>query len=139
MDITIDSTKNFEQDLDQLGARDRATVVEKIDEFVSLFPADQPNGYHQLQHFPLTNLNGYESSLYVLQASQKLAVILAVDEDPIFEQIIFTLFRAIDHVEGNQEDLEKSYKEVAESLYRELLRPSSVEPTPRRSELVQIP
>jgi hypothetical protein len=41
-------------------------------------------------------------------------VILAIDEDPIFEQIILTLFRVFKHG-----DLEKVYKSIAESLYQE--------------------
>jgi hypothetical protein len=43
-------------------------------------------------------------------------VILTVDEDPIFGQVIFTLFRVI-----QCDDLEQAYKSVAESLYQDLL------------------
>ncbi len=52
----------------------------------------------------------------MLKVSQKLRVILTVDEDPIFGQIIFTLFRAIQH-----QDLNKAYNSVAESLYQDFL------------------
>jgi hypothetical protein len=54
--------------------------------------------------------------LYVLRVSQKIRVSLAIDEDPIFEQIIFTLFRAVSHAE-----LGKAYQDVAASLYRDVL------------------
>ncbi|MEH2320212.1 hypothetical protein [Nostoc sp.] len=41
---------------------------------------------------------------------------MAVYEDPIFGQVIFTLFRVVKH-----DDLDKAYKGVAESLYQELV------------------
>jgi hypothetical protein len=41
---------------------------------------------------------------------------LSVDEDPIFGQVIFTLFRVVKH-----DDLDKAYKSVAQSLYQDLL------------------
>ena len=74
--------------------------------------------YRKLRRLPLSSdLNGYESSLYTLRVSQKLRVVLAVDEDPIFGQAIFTLFRAIQH-----DELDRAYKAVAESLYQDLLQ-----------------
>jgi hypothetical protein len=42
-------------------------------------------------------------------------VILTVDEDPIFGQVIFTLFRAV-----NPDEVESAYQDVSESLYQEL-------------------
>jgi hypothetical protein len=56
-------------------------------------------------------------TLLPLKISQTLSVILTVDEDPIFGQIIFTLFRAIQH-----SNLDKAYKSVAEALYQDFLR-----------------
>jgi hypothetical protein len=61
-------------------------------------------------------MNGYESSLYTLKVSYQLRLILSVDEDPIFGQVIFTLFRVVKH-----DDLDKAYRGVAESLYQDLL------------------
>lgn len=64
----------------------------------------------------MSDLNGYEPSLHTLKVSQELRMILAVDEDPIFGQVIFTLFRVVKH-----NDLDTAYKGVAEVLYQELL------------------
>ena len=70
----------------------------------------------RLQRLPLrSQLNGYESSLYVLKVLEKLSVILTIDEDPIFDQYIVTLFRAV-----KQDKLNRAYQSVAESLYQEL-------------------
>ena len=117
MDVLIESTKHFEKDLTTLGEDAKAEVVQKINDCASIFPSQKANVYRQLRRIPIaSNLNGYESSLYILRISQKLKVILAVDEDPIFGQVIFTLFRAV-----KPDDLDKAYKSVAESLYQELL------------------
>jgi mRNA-degrading endonuclease RelE of RelBE toxin-antitoxin system len=116
VDVLIESTRSFEKDLGKLSEDEKAAVVKKINDCASLFPTQKADIYRKLRRLPLpSDLNGYESSLYTLRVSQKLRVILAVDEDPIFGQVIFTLFRAV-----NQGDLDKAYKSVAESLYQEL-------------------
>lgn len=116
MDILIESTKDFERDLANLGENERAAVIEKINDCASLFPTKKAAVYRKMHRLRLPSLiDDYESSLYTLRISQKLRVILAVDEDPIFEQAIFTLFRAVQH-----NDLNKAYKDIADSLYQEL-------------------
>jgi mRNA-degrading endonuclease RelE of RelBE toxin-antitoxin system len=96
VDIVIESTRRFEKDLDKLGKDEKAIAVKKINDCASLFPTQKIHFYRKLHRLPLlSGLNGYESSLYTLKVSQKLRVILAVDEDPIFGQVIFTLFRVV--------------------------------------------
>jgi hypothetical protein len=116
MDILIESTRDFERDLSQLSEDDRTMSIQKVNDCVSLFPERKSEVYRKLRYLPpVLNLNGYESSLYVLRVSPKIRVILAIDEDPIFGQIIFTLFRAVSHPE-----LDKAYRDVAASLYRDI-------------------
>ncbi|WDD36642.1 hypothetical protein PQG02_36645 (plasmid) [Nostoc sp. UHCC 0926] len=127
MDVLIESTRRFEKDLAKLSEDEKATAIQKINDCASLFPTQKADVYRKLRRLPLLSyLNGYESSLYTLRISQKLRVILAVDEDPIFGQVIFTLFRVVKH-----DDLDKAYKDVAESLYQELLHDNR--------EIAQIP
>ena len=117
MDILIESTNGSEKDLARLSDDDKGAAIQKINNCADLFPMHKANAYRKLQRLPLpTLLNGYESSLYTLKVSQKSRVILTVDEDPIFGQVIFTLFRLTNH-----EDFDKAYKDVAGSLYQELL------------------
>ncbi|MEH2459830.1 hypothetical protein [Nostoc sp.] len=93
MDVLIESTRRFEKDLAKLSEDEKATVIQKINDRASLFPTQKADVYRKLRRLPLlSDINGYESSLYTLRVSQKLRVILAVDEDPIFGQVIFTLF-----------------------------------------------
>ena len=123
MDILIESTRKFEKDLDRLSEENRAAVVEKINACTSLFPACAAEGYRKLHHLTLLlDFNDGESSLYTLELPQGMRAILSVDEDPIFDQIIFTLFRVVNH-----DELEKAYKDVAESLYQDFLQ-KSLEP-----------
>ncbi|MEH2223623.1 hypothetical protein [Nostoc sp.] len=117
MDVLIESTRSFEKDLGRLSEDEKAAAIKKINDCASLFPTQKADVYRKLRRLPLpSDINGYESSLYTLRVSQKLRVILAVDEDPIFGQVIFTLFRVVKH-----DDLDNAYKGVAESLYQGLL------------------
>jgi mRNA-degrading endonuclease RelE of RelBE toxin-antitoxin system len=126
VDILIESTKKFEKDMTKLSEKQKAAVIQKINECASLFPHQKVNVYRKLRRLPLSLRfleNGYQSSLYTLRISKDLRVVLAVDEDPIFEQTIFTLFRAV-----RRKDIEKAYKGVAESLYQELRHPETLDP-----------
>ena len=117
MDILIESTKGFENDLTKLSEDERAAAIQTINDCASLFQTQKADLYRKLRHLPLpTNLNGYESSLYTLTVSPTLRVIWAVDEDPIFGQVIFTLFRVV-----KDDDFDRAYQGVAESLYQDLL------------------
>lgn len=116
MDVLIESTKYFEQDLDQLSQDNRKAVIQTINDFANLFPENGSSAYKKL-HQPSVSLdlNGYDSSLYVLKAVDQLRIILAVDEDPVFDQVILNLFRVVDH-----EDVETSYQDIATALYQEI-------------------
>lgn len=61
------------------------------------------------------DLNGHDSSLYILSVSKGLRIILAVDEDSIFGQVIFTLFRV-----ANLADTTMTYQAIAKFLYQEM-------------------
>lgn len=116
VDVLIESTKSFEKDLDKLSKDEKTLTVQKINDCSSLFPNHKSDGYRKLRRIPLlSGLNRYDSSLYTLKISPKLRAILSVDEDPIFGQVIFTLFRVIKH-----DDLSKAYQGIAESLYQEI-------------------
>lgn len=123
VEVLIESTNEFEKDLSRLSEGEKSIAIQKINDCADLFPTHKANVYRKLRHLPLSlDLNGYDSSLYTLSISQSLGVILTVDEDPIFRQVIFTLFRVIKH-----EDFDKAYKAVAESLYQELVHQELVQ------------
>lgn len=117
MEILIESTKTFEKDLGQLSDDVRKLTIEKINACAALFPSQKTDGYRKLVEIrPVSGLNGYDSSLHTLEASRKLRVILSIDEDPIFDQVIFTLFRVVKH-----DELDGAFQGIAEVLYQDLL------------------
>jgi hypothetical protein len=117
VDVLIESTKSFEQDLDKLSQDEKAIAVQKINDCATLFPTQKGSVYQKLRRpLLISGLNEDESSLYTFRISKDLSVILAVDEDPIFEQVIFTLFRVV-----NLNDRDQAYRDVAKSLYQEIL------------------
>lgn len=117
MEVIIESTKGFESDIAKLNKDEKTAVIETINSCVGLFSTNKIALYNQLRQLALPSLaNGYDSSLYTLPVSKQLTVILTIDEDPIFQQNIFTLFRVI-----NDTELDTAYKELAEFLYQELL------------------
>jgi len=117
VDILIESTRGFEKDIAKLSEDEKAAVIQKINDGASLFPNQKADVYRKLRRLRLpSNINAYESSLYTLTVSRTIRVIWAVDEDPIFGQVIFTLFRVVKH-----DDLDRAYQGVTESLYQDML------------------
>ena len=117
VDILIESTRGFEKDIAKLSEDEKAAVIQKINDGASLFPNQKADVYRKLHRLRLpSNINAYESSLYTLTVSRTIRVIWAVDEDPIFGQVIFTLFRVVKH-----DDLDRAYQGVAESLYQDMI------------------
>jgi hypothetical protein len=117
MDILIESTKNFENDLPMLSDVERGVVIAKINDLADLSSTHKSSVFRKLRRLDATSLIGsYESSLYTLKVSAKWFIILSVDEDPIFDQLIFTLFRVVP-----SQDLQKAYQVVAQSLYQDFL------------------
>lgn len=116
MDILIESTSRFEQDLSSMSEGEKDIAIQKINECAALFPEHKINAYRKLRRLPL-NISGYDSSLYTMRISPESRIILAIDEDPIFGQVILTLFRV-----ANRDDFNKAYQVVVESLYKDLLR-----------------
>lgn len=117
MDILIESTNKFEQDLEKLTEKDKLFVINKINYYTQLFVEHKNAFYQKLNHNPLSfsYISDYESSLYILKISQRLRAIITVDEDPIFEQTIFTLFRVV-----KSEDTDKAFFSIAELIYQDI-------------------
>lgn len=116
VDVLIESTQAFEEELDRLSVIEKAEVIQTINERVGQVTIQNVEAHCNMYQLSLPPLpEGYESSLYVLRVRQTIRVILAIDEDPIFDRVIWTLFRVVD---SSQEDA--AYREIAESLYREL-------------------
>lgn len=115
MEIKFDITRSFEKDLKKLGAREKDRVVAALDRYAAKFDsALDVSTQHIYRPHKINMPEGLESSLYVLRVSPQIRVILTIEEDPLFDQKIITLFRVVKH-----DDMEQAFNSIAESLYQQ--------------------
>jgi len=57
--------------------------------------------------------DGLTSSLYLVEVGEGKKMIVAVDDDPIFDKLSLTLFRLVDNEKGDS-----VYKEIGQRLYK---------------------
>lgn len=58
---------------------------------------------------------GLDSSLYVVKVDEDKKMVVAVDDDPIFNKVLLTMYRPVDENDAGQ-----IYKEVGEQLYKSI-------------------
>jgi mRNA-degrading endonuclease RelE of RelBE toxin-antitoxin system len=113
MELEFDIADDFDNDIQRLSKESRDKIVDHI----NLVAASLLNGrkeFNDNASVPyIFNLKGgYHSSLYLLKADTHNRIVVAVDDDPIFDKKILTLYRLVDeHI------AEKTYKEVGEKIY----------------------
>jgi len=112
--ITEQTTPDFRRDLDRLSPEDRARVLEALRRGYELL-RDNPRSFFAKARRPLPIhlKGGLSSSLYSLHVGRDIRLIMAVDDDPVFGQILVTLFRVVRH-----DQVERSYRSIAHLLYR---------------------
>lgn len=117
MNILIESTAIFEQDLRRLSQDRKNKIISEINNFVNLISDGKFNDFYKLYCIPhILDLGEYDSSLYVLRVSGELEIVLTIDEDPIFNQTILSLFR----LTGSANIIEV-HQEIVAHLYQELI------------------
>jgi Txe/YoeB family toxin of Txe-Axe toxin-antitoxin module len=115
MDILIQSTKEFEQDLEKFSKIEQFTIVKNMNKCLEFLSIDRNSFDAYSKQFKQLKLNhNYDSSLYSLRINEKIQVILTIDDDPIFDRTLITLFRVV-----NVEDALKAYNSVAEAIYQD--------------------
>jgi hypothetical protein len=113
MQLLFQSTQEFEQELSALSESERSGIIETINGHCPNFVCDRESLFtlvHQPREIQLTNRCC--SSLYVMPAGHDRAIILTLDEDPIFDQLIITLIRLVPTSECTE-----VYMDVARRLY----------------------
>jgi len=102
--------------LKKLGAQDKSRVAVAIDRYAATFDTKLDiSTQHVYCPHKVVLPEGLDSSLYVLWVSPQLRVILTIEEDPLFEQKIVTLFRAVKH-----DEIDRAFNSIAESLYQQM-------------------
>lgn len=116
MDILFESTKKFEKDLKKLTPQERERIIEKINLVGQHYLTSKSNAEHVHVYRPLKIKLEDDTTLFAIKVSPKLRVLFTLDEDPLFDQIIMTLFRIT-----SPEKYEKVLKGISESLYQDSL------------------
>ncbi|MCC5639877.1 hypothetical protein LC593_29440 [Nostoc sp. CHAB 5844] len=115
MEILIESTKEFEQDLENFTNREKFKVIKKLNRYVELISKNKNLLENQALKLKDIKFSAeYDSSLYALIIDKNLRIILTIDDDPIFDTTVITLFRVV-----RTEDASQAYSLVAESLYQD--------------------
>ncbi|MBD2345737.1 hypothetical protein [Anabaena subtropica] len=115
MEILIESTNDFEQDLNKFNNKEKFKIIKKLNRYVELLSKNINLLENQAFKLKDIKLNAdYESSLYALIIDKNLRLIITIDDDPIFDVTVITLFRVV-----QTEDAAKAYASVAESLYQD--------------------
>jgi hypothetical protein len=125
MNVLFQATKKFEKDLQDLPTGDAQSVISHLNRNCSLLKQD-PTAFYRTVNRPLIVQlkEGMDSTLYSMRVGQDLRILLAVDDDPLFSQTIFTLLRLV-----RNKDLSKACNGIAESLYQSTLISCSDEGT----------
>lgn len=114
MTLRFESTKKFENDLKRFPSKEKEKIVLKLNQYCQLLEDKSENFYKKaFQPAKLILSNDNESSLYALRIDQDIRIIMTVDDDPIFDQILITLLHL-----GKHSDLDKAYIGIAKSLYQ---------------------
>lgn len=120
MDILIESTKDFEKDLENFTDTEKFRVIKEMNCYFQLLSSDNNsnNSFYeyteQLRNIKLNHF--YDSTIYCLKINQQQRIILTIDDDPIFGCILITLFRIV-----NPENAEKAYNAVATMIYQDFI------------------
>ncbi len=120
MEIIFESTEEFEEDLKTYSEAEQSVILQQLHEYSPFLLQDKgcrERRLHQFYQFDL--LGDYASSLYSFIVNYYLRVILTIDDDPLFNRTIITLFRVID-----SQVAAKVYQQVGESIYQSFLQPT---------------
>ena|SRR2546423_13313187 len=118
MELIFKATKQFEEGLrKRFNSTEREKITQRINKYCQLLLTDRAAFFRRVNQPTAIKLrDGLESSLYILRIDNKTRVILSVDDDPIFDQVIITLMAIYEH-DGSS----KVFDSIAKSLYRDQL------------------
>lgn len=118
MELLFESTEAFERDLARLPEDRRYRLIEAINLACPLLACDEHGFFSKVYQPRAVRLNhGCCSSLYVMPVDEEDTILLTIDDDPIFGQIIITLLRVVQRA-----DIETAYIQTARALYRHRLQ-----------------
>jgi Txe/YoeB family toxin of Txe-Axe toxin-antitoxin module len=116
MEILIESTKDFEKDLEKFTNIEKFKVIKEMNRYFQLLSSENKESFYEnSEQFRNIKLNHfYDSTIYSLKINDEQRIILTIDDDPIFGCILVTLFRLV-----NRDEAHKAYNAVAEIIYQD--------------------
>lgn len=116
MDVRINIEKRFDKDIKKVSSVEQAAVAKRINQIIDLLREGQNTSNYMHRMNKAFNGSSLGSSLYVLKVNKDLRIILASEEDPLFDEHVLTLLRLAKH-----DDLEKTMRGVLESINQSFL------------------
>lgn len=111
------TTAAFRRDRDRLSPADQSRVQDSLKSAYAMLGENRPAFFSKVyQPLQIQLKGGLGSSLYVLRVNPAIRLILTVDDDPVFGQTLFTLFRIVRHPE-----LGRALRSVAQTIYGDQL------------------
>lgn len=113
--ITICYHARVKKYLKKLNRNEKNKVIVLIKKRVMEFLVKKDKRYIFQDHF-FEKLGRFDSTVYYLKLNVKDRVILSIDEDPIFEQIIVNIFSIC-----SEDKLKLEIQGIMESLYQKMI------------------
>ena len=114
MELEFEIAQLFDEDIKRLPKKSREKITDQINSIATslLNGRKEFNETASIPYF--FNLkNGYESSMYLLRVDNNMRIVAAIDDDPIFDKTIITLYRLVE-----KDIAEDAYKKIGELLYK---------------------
>ena len=116
MNLVFRSTEDFEQDLQGFDEAARRQITERVNQVAQDFIHDQSAFAVYANQPRCIELNhDYDSSLYVVKTEPDVRILMTIDDDTIFEQVIVTLMRVVQKSQALQ-----VYTSLIKSLFKSL-------------------
>ncbi|AMW29632.1 MULTISPECIES: hypothetical protein [Arthrospira] len=117
MDLVFESTDEFNQDLAKFTQEEQLIILKELEHWLPLLLTNSSLRSRRLHQFCQFHLkDNYRSSLYSFIVNYYLRVILTIDEDPLFNRLSITLFKAIE-----SRHAATAYRQVGNSIYEKII------------------
>ncbi len=115
MDTAFLEDQRFAAEVRRLSSVDRQRVYATIEKLAKSAVSNRESFQRKLQPSRRIRLGDkLQSTLYVARVGPKLRLLFTLDDDPLFDRIMVTLFRLV-----KADDVDKAYHQVAQSLYED--------------------
>ena len=115
MELIYESTAGFEEDMARLDASERKGVVAAVNERGLLFHSKKRRAFYKglTQPVKIRLRHDWENGYYLMPVGENLRVMIAAEDDPIFDRTLVTLMRVVP-----TDDATAVFKDMSQRYYR---------------------